>query len=126
MEDLTRLKPEVRISIVNPASESRSVFARGIMQLCVGVSELGSLNAAAKRMGMAYSKAWRIVKDTEAAFGFPLLNRDGAHGSTLTPEGEALVGIYRDLNKLAQKETEAHFAEMARAVQDQEQTRGQD
>ena len=117
MEDLTRLRPDVRISIVNPASDSRSVFARGVMQLCVGVRELGSLNAAAKRMGMAYSKAWRIVKETEAAFGFALLNRDGAHGSTLTEEGEALVEIYRGLCKLEQRRTEEDFAEMVRDIE---------
>ena len=38
---------------------------------------------AAKGMGMAYSKAWRIIKDTEAALDLQLLNRDGAHGSDL-------------------------------------------
>ena len=119
MEDLSRLKPEVRVSLVNPASDSRSVFARGVMQLCVGVRELGSLNAAAKRMGMAYSKAWRIVKETEAAFGFKLLNRDGAHGSTLTPEGETLVGIYRDLSKLLQLDAQGHYAEMLRQLEDE-------
>ena len=40
------------------------MFGRGIASLCIGVRDTGSLNAAAKSMGMAYSKAWRIIKDT--------------------------------------------------------------
>ena len=48
--------------------------------LCRGVRDDGSLNKAAKNMGMAYSKAWRIMKQTEEAFGFNLINRDGAQG----------------------------------------------
>ena len=81
MKDLGVLKPTIRLSITNPASESGSVFGRGIANLCLGVREAGSLNAAAKGMGMAYSKAWRIVKDTEAALGIQLLDRDGLRAS---------------------------------------------
>ena len=83
MSKLTKLKPIVRLSVVNPDTESNSVFGRGIASLCIGVRDTGSLNAAAKSMGMAYSKAWRIIKDTEAALDVQLLYRDGAHGSSL-------------------------------------------
>ena len=69
MSELANLKPTIRLSIMNPDSESGSLFGRGIANLCLGVRETGSLNASAKGMGMAYSKAWRIVKDTEAALG---------------------------------------------------------
>ena len=80
MSDLANLKPTIRLSIMNPDAESGSLFGRGIASLCLGVRETGSLNAAAKGMGMAYSKAWRIIKETEAALDLQLLNRDGAHG----------------------------------------------
>ena len=65
MSDLANLKPTIRLSIMNPDAESGSLFGRGIASLCLGVRETGSLNAAAKGMGMAYSKAWRIIKDTK-------------------------------------------------------------
>ena len=90
MSDLANLKPTIRLSIMNPDAESGSLFGRGIASLCLGVRETGSLNAAAKGMGMAYSKAWRIIKDTEAALDLQLLNRDGAHGSDLTEAGNKL------------------------------------
>ena len=106
MKDLGVLKPTIRLSITNPASESGSVFGRGIANLCLGVREAGSLNAAAKGMGMAYSKAWRIIKETEAALGIQLLNRDGAHGSTLTEEGDALLDAYISIDAQLQKDAE--------------------
>ena len=104
MKDLGVLKPTIRLSITNPASESGSVFGRGIANLCLGVREAGSLNAAAKGMGMAYSKAWRIIKETEAALGIQLLNRDGAHGSTLT-----LLDAYISIDAQLQKDAEKAF-----------------
>ena len=109
MKDLGVLKPTIRLSITNPASESGSVFGRGIANLCLGVREAGSLNAAAKGMVMAYSKAWRIIKETEAALGIQLLNRDGAHGSTLTEEGDALLDAYISIDAQLQKDAEKAF-----------------
>ncbi len=104
MNQLQKLEPTVKLSIKNPKSESASLFGRGIADLCLGVRNLGSLNAAAKSMGMAYSKAWRIIKETEAALDIQLLNRDGAHGSTLAPEGDTLLDTYLDIDKKMQVE----------------------
>ena len=113
MSDLANLKPTIRLSIMNPDAESGSLFGRGIASLCLGVRETGSLNAAAKGMGMAYSKAWRIIKDTEAALDLQLLNRDGAHGSDLTEAGNKLLdtdlAIEEKLQKVAEELFEAAF-----------------
>lgn len=109
MSDLANLKPTIRLSIMNPDAESGSLFGRGIASLCLGVRETGSLNAAAKGMGMAYSKAWRIIKDTEAALDLQLLNRDGAHGSDLTEAGNKLLDTYLAIEEKLQKEAEELF-----------------
>lgn len=109
MSDLANLKPTIRLSIINPDAESGSLFGRGIASLCLGVRETGSLNAAAKGMGMAYSKAWRIIKDTEAALDLQLLNRDGAHGSDLTEAGNKLLDTYLAIEEKLQKEAEELF-----------------
>ena len=110
MSELANLKPTIRLSIMNPDSESGSLFGRGIANLCLGVRETGSLNASAKGMGMPYSKAWRIVKDTEAALGIQLLDRDGAHGSTLTEAGDKLLDAYVAIDKKLQEDAEKEFA----------------
>ena len=112
MSDLANLKPTIRLSIMNPDAESGSLFGRGIASLCLGVRETGSLNAAAKGMGMAYSKAWRIIKDTEAALDVQLLHRDGAHGSSLTAEGDKILDAYLAIEERIQREAEKAFEEL--------------
>ena len=98
MATLNTLQVVARLSICNPKSDSGAEFGPGVAALCAGVRDLGSLNAAAKSMGMAYSKAWRIVKHTEAALGFDLLDRDGARGSALTRRGERLLTSFESVN----------------------------
>lgn len=112
MDTFSSLVAQVKISIENPETEINSVFGRGIAELCVGVREKGSLYAAAKSMGMAYSKAWRIMKDTETALGMQLLNRDGAHGSDLTDEGNKLIDVYLELEKKIQTDTNKAFRKL--------------
>lgn len=104
MSELADLEPSIRLSIHNPASESNSVFGKGIADLCRGVRSEGSLNAAAKGIGMAYSKAWRIIKETESALGLQLLVRDGAHGSELTDDGNKLLDTYDAISNEAAQE----------------------
>ena len=108
MVTLDDISPHVKLSIGN--DEANAVFGRGVAMLCRGVRDDGSLNKAAKNMGMAYSKAWRIVKDTEAALGIQLLDRDGAHGSTLTEAGDKLLDAYVAIDKKLQEDAEKEFA----------------
>ena len=111
MKDLSFLQTTVRLSLRNPnaSSSDHSEFGYGVAKLCEGVRDFGSLNRAAKNMGMAYSKAWRIVKGTEDSFGIALLNRDGAHGSTLTEEGNLLLDAYLELCKCQSEQAQAAF-----------------
>ena len=112
-ERLRALVPVIRLSIADPDHLHGSEFGRGVAKLCRGVKEKGSLNAAAKDMGMAYSKAWRIVRDTEAALGIKLLNREGAHGSTLTDECERLLRAFGDIEeKLQASATQEYLASL--------------
>ena len=51
-----------------------------------------SLRAAAQNMGMAYTKALKLLQRAEAALGYPLTTRTtggkAGGGSALTPEGK--------------------------------------
>lgn len=73
-------------------------FGPGLATLLSLVRERHSLRAAAAEMGMAYSKAWRILRDCEEALGFPLLDSTtgGRHGggAVLTEQGAALLDDY--------------------------------
>ena len=74
------------------------VFGPGVAELLRRVRELHSLRAAAMSIGMAYSKAWTILKNAQLSLGFKLLDSTtgGKHGggATLTPEGEKLLDAY--------------------------------
>lgn len=73
-------------------------FGPGVSQLLHAVQELRSLRAAALSMDMAYSKAWTIIKNSEKALGFSLLDSTtggkGGGGAALTPEGARLLRAY--------------------------------
>jgi molybdate transport system regulatory protein len=61
------------------------------------VLELGSLNKAAKEMGMSYRAAWGKIKMSEEALGQPLLIREeGKRCFKLSPLGEELVSKFID------------------------------
>ena len=73
-------------------------FGEGPFRLLCAVEETGSLRAAAMSMNMAYTKALKVLKNAEAALGFPLTARttggkDGG-GSQLTPEGKEWMTRY--------------------------------
>ena len=73
-------------------------FGPGVARLLHAVQRLHSLRAAALSMDMAYSKAWTIIKNSEKALGFSLLDSTtggkGGGGAALTPEGARLLRAY--------------------------------
>lgn len=73
-------------------------FGPGAATLLRNIDRTGSLLGAAKEMNMAYSKAWKIIKNIESMWGFQLTNRetggrDGG-GSTLTPRAREILEHY--------------------------------
>lgn len=94
------ISPETRVFLrAKDAKKHDPGFGKGVVELCERVAETGSLNRAAKEMGMAYSKAWRIVKNSEENLGVSLFVRQGARGSCLTKEARALVALYRRIER---------------------------
>lgn len=112
MSNYDKLSVDIRLSIIENGNRDEGTLGKGVYSLLRGIVEYGSLNKAAKSLGMAYSKAWRIVKETEAGFGFLLINRDGARGSTLTEDGKRLVDVYQQLDKEASEFVNKRFREL--------------
>lgn len=73
-------------------------FGPGLAQLLRLVEKHGSLRAAASAMGMAYSKAWTIVRRGEENLGFSLLlsTVGGRHGggAALTEQAKGILAAY--------------------------------
>lgn len=92
----------VHVKISDSADPASHGFGRGIVQLLEGVERLGSINKATNEMGMAYSKAWKIINSIETEFGVRLIDRDGAHGSAITPEAREMIARYHEMLDAAQ------------------------
>lgn len=87
------------------------LFGLGRIQLLELVERLGSLNQAAKALGMSYRAAWGRIKRTEEALGEPLLAKaSGRKGYELTALAASLL---RDF-ALWHQEVEAFALERAK------------
>ena len=93
----------------------KKCFGPGPMQLLKGVERTGSLHQSADEMGMAYSKAWKIMKEMEKNLGFPLLLRQagGIHGggSVLTQKGGYFLKKYETMLKKIKEFSDEVFEE---------------
>lgn len=89
---------KIKLKVTLCTDDWERLFGEGPYELLSGVQELGSLRASAQRMGMAYTKAFHMVKHVETVLGVSLTQRTiggrGGGGSTLTPEGQELLKRY--------------------------------
>ena len=114
--------PDLRLAVTLRLldDEGQRRFGPGVAALLEEVREKRSLRAAAASMGMAYSKAWRIVRTAEDALGYKLLSSTigGRHGggAALTEEAEALLAAYQalrdEVDAFARKRFEERFRDL--------------
>jgi molybdate transport system regulatory protein len=78
-------------------------FGDGPYELLKWVEKTKSLHRAAQQMGMAYSKAWRLLGMLEERLGFPLLERrtggSSGGGSRVTPTAKEFMNRYERFQK---------------------------
>lgn len=88
-------------------------FGPGTAELMRQIVRTGSMSAACKEMGMAYSKAWKLIRFAEKDLGFPLLEgtRGGEHGgkTVLTEAGLKLLNRYLAFLGEAEEELDRLF-----------------
>lgn len=88
-------------------------FGPGIAVLLHRVEEYRSIRQATMSMGMAYSKAWAIIRRAERELGFALLStatggKEGG-GASLTEEGRAFLEQYDRFCALVNEHARADF-----------------
>ncbi|MCI9610149.1 MAG: LysR family transcriptional regulator [Oscillibacter sp.] len=118
MKTANDLRLTVTLRLLDDEGQRR--FGPGVAALLSEVREKRSLRAAAASMGMAYSKAWRIVRDAEEALNCKLLRSTigGRHGggAALTEEAEALLTAYQllrdEVSAFAQERYQEHFRDL--------------
>lgn len=92
-----------KLWLVNEKNEK--IFGLGPIMLLKKTCDLGSLNKAAMKMNMSYSKALSIIKNAEEGLCIKLLirqsgGREGG-GSTITEEARELIRKYEEFNIIA-------------------------
>lgn len=118
MKTANDLRLTVTLRLLDDEGQRR--FGPGVAALLSEVREKRSLRAAAASMGMAYSKAWRIVRDAEEALNCKLLRSTigGRHGggAALTEEAESLLTAYQllrdEVSAFAQKRFQERFRDL--------------
>ena len=92
-------------------------FGPGIAQLLHRVEAYHSIRQATMSMGMAYSKAWTVMRRCEQELGFPLLiyttgGKNGG-GAILTEEAKKLLSAYerycKQLHAVSQELFQSEF-----------------
>lgn len=106
-----KLTGKVKIFISGNPDTDHGSLSRGTAKLLAGIDEFGSLNKAAKSIGMAYSKAWNLLNNLEENFQTTLVVRSGANGSHLTPQGKKLLECYYAIEKEAEELVEKRMKE---------------
>jgi len=81
----------------------------GKMELLAALVETGSLNEAARRVGMSYMRAWTLMKTMNDCFTEPVIVAErggkGGGGMKVTETGRKALAVYQQIEDTALKST---------------------
>lgn len=107
------MKPLIHTFLCDDAGER--FFGEGPYRLLLEVDRSGSLRQAAAHMGMAYTKALKIIRRAEDVLGCSLIKRKtggrGGGGSCLTAEAKELIQRYEAYRSACLEANRRIFAE---------------
>ena len=89
--------------------QNRIVMAEGRMDLLEAIAETGSINQAAKQMGMSYKTAWSKLRSTERHLKTKVVHSDKSSGTRLTSGGEELLSTYKQMKQKCLRADDAIF-----------------
>lgn len=88
----------------------------GKVALLAAIRDEGSISAAARRLGMSYRRAWLLIDELNRSLVAPATcsGQGGQHGggSALTPIGERVLALYREIDERAAAAATAQIAEL--------------
>ncbi len=97
--------------------DGEPVFGQGREQLLRLIERHGSINAAAREMGIPYRKAWTYIDSMEKRLGICLVSRlkGGSNGgtSTLSPQAIALLEKFDTLQSGLNEMVDRKFSDLA-------------
>ncbi|WP_414695593.1 winged helix-turn-helix domain-containing protein [Paraburkholderia sp.] len=112
-------RPEVRFRM-RIRSGDAVALGPGKVELLEAVREYGSISAAARSLGMSYRRAWLLIDELNRSLKAPATHSEqggqSGGGCTLTPVGESIIRLYRDVEVEAQRSCAKQIAELTRMI----------
>ncbi len=112
-----RLRHQIRVLL-----DDEIAFGPGKAQLLEAIGRHGSISAAARDMGMSYTRAWALVDAMNRSFREPLVltatggKRGG--GAQVSGAGREVLAAYRDIEKAARDAANTAFARLQPMLRD--------
>lgn len=90
----------------------------GKADLLEAIGGTGSISAAARALGMSYRRAWVLVATMNACFLRPLVATTARRsaGAALTPDGRAVLDLYRRIEAKSLAAARADIASLRRRL----------
>jgi molybdate transport system regulatory protein len=94
----------------------------GRVDLLEFINQTGSLRAAAKRMGISYMRAWKLLNATNRCFSEPVVHviRGGkmGGGAELTQAGRNAVVLYRHMERSCQAAVKKEWSALQKLLKE--------
>ncbi|MFM0204584.1 LysR family transcriptional regulator [Paraburkholderia fungorum] len=114
-----RPRPEVRFRM-RIRSGDAVALGPGKVELLEAVREYGSISAAARSLDMSYRRAWLLIDELNRSLKAPATHSEqggqSGGGCTLTPVGESIIRLYRDVEVEAERCCAKQLAELTRLI----------
>ncbi len=94
--------------------EGEPIISEGKYRLLKEVERTGSIQEAARNLGLTYKRAISQIKTMEERLGYKVLERRRGKGAKLTEAGKELVRVYESVLK--------RFSDLAEELEDNPQT----
>ncbi len=92
-------------------------FGPGKADLLAEVAEAGTLAEAARRLGMSYMRAWKLLQTMNASFRAPvaIATRGGAARGRveLTETGKRVLALYQEMDAACRQAADPAWRELA-------------
>ena len=115
----TKKRPEVRFRM-RIRNGDAVALGPGKVDLLEAVREYGSISAAARSLDMSYRRAWLLIDELNRSLKSPATHSEqggqSGGGCTLTPVGETIIRLYRDVEEEAQRSCAKQIAELTRLI----------
>ena len=106
-----------RFWLLGTPGEAQTYVGIGRIELLEKIGQYGSMNRAAKEMGMSYKKAWKLIEELNGFCDQPLVIKShggvSGGGTQLTEQGKKVITQFRAFEKRLQAFLQKESEEMA-------------